>query len=66
MNLGPLIVLLELLKDAAGPVSPIGPPVPDVVVIPTNVPLKPVCGPGRYAQKLPNGNWSCLVIPKGR
>ena len=65
MNLGPLIVLLELLKDAAGPVSPIGPPVPDV--IPTNVPLKPICGPGRYAYKEPlSGLWSCLVIPKGR
>ena len=66
MNLGPIIVLLELLKDAGVEVSPIGPPAPDVVEIPTNVPLKPVCGAGRYAQKLPNGNWSCLVIPKGR
>ena len=66
MNLTALIPLLNLLKDAGAEVSPIGPPAPHVVEIPTNVPLKPVCGAGRYAQKLPNGNWSCLVIPKGR
>jgi hypothetical protein len=29
MNLTALIPLLKLLKDAAGPVSPIGPPAPD-------------------------------------
>jgi len=65
MNLTALIPLLKLLKDA-GEVSIIGPPAPDNEEIPTNVPLKPICGPGRYAEKLPNGLWSCLVIPKGR
>jgi hypothetical protein len=65
MNLTALIPLLKLLKDA-GEVSIIGPPAPDNEEIPTNVSLKPICGPGRYAEKLPNGLWSCLVIPKGR
>jgi len=64
MNLGALIVLAKLFTDALGPVSLVGPPAPKE--IPTNVPLKPICGPGRYAQKLPSGLWSCLVIPKGR
>ena len=64
MNLGSLIVLAKLFTDAVGPVSLVGPPAPKE--IPTNVPLKPICGPGRYAQKLPSGLWSCLVIPKGR
>ena len=66
MNIGALIVLAKLFTDAVGDVSPIGPPAPNGVEIPTNVPLKPICGPGRYAEKLPNGLWSCLVIPKGR
>jgi len=68
MNIGALIVLLKLLKDA-GVVSPlvIGPPAPDIPDIPTNVPLKPICGSGRYAYREPSsGLWSCLVIPKGR
>jgi hypothetical protein len=67
MNLGSLIVLAKLFTDAVGPVSLVGPPAPkEPKEIPTNVPLKPICGPGRYAQKLPSGLWSCLVIPKGR
>ena len=66
MNIGALIVLAKLFQDAVGDVSPIGPPAPNGNDIPTNVPLKPICGPGRYAEKLPNGLWSCLVIPKGR
>jgi len=68
MNLGPLIVLFKFLKDA-GAVSPtiVGPPAPDDKEIPTNVSIKPLCGPGRYAYKEPlTGLWSCLVIPKGR
>jgi len=71
MNIGGLIVLFKLLKDA-GMVPPtlIGPPAPDVSEIPTNVPLKPICGPGRYAYQNPigpnKGLWSCLVTPKGR
>ena len=68
MNIGALIVLGKLLKDA-GVVSPlvIGPPAPDIPDIPTNVTLKPLCGPGRYAYREPlSGLWSCLVIPKGR
>jgi len=66
MNIGALIVLFKFLKDA-GMVSPlvIGPPAPED--IPTNVSIKPICGPGRYAYKEPlSGLWSCLVIPKGR
>jgi hypothetical protein len=67
MNIGSLIVLAKLLKDAGVAVSPIGPPAPDVPDIPTNVSIKPICGPGRYAYKEPlSGLWSCLVIPKGR
>ena len=66
MNIGALIVLAKLFQDAVGPVSPIGPPAPNGEEIPTNVSIKPICGPGRYAEKLPNGLWSCLVIPKGR
>ena len=71
MNIGALIVLFKFLKDA-GVVSPlvIGPPAPDIPDIPTNVPLKPICGLGRYAYQNPigpnKGLWSCLVIPKGR
>jgi len=67
MNIGALIVLAKLFQDVVG-VSPsvIGPPTPKEE-IPTNVPLKPICGPGRYAYKEPlSGLWSCLVIPKGR
>ena len=71
MNIGSLIVLAKLFTDALGPVSLVGPPAPQevrerLVVNPQNVQLKPVCGPGHYAQKLPSGLWSCLVIPKGR
>ena len=67
MNLGPLIVLLKLYQDAMGPVSPIGPPAPNGDEIPTNVSIRPLCGPGRYAQfNFTTGLWSCLVIPKGR
>jgi len=68
MNIGALIVLFKFLKDA-GVVSPlvIGPPAPDIPDIPTNVSIKPLCGPGRYAQfNFTTGLWSCLVIPKGR
>jgi len=66
MNLTALIPLLKLLKDA-GEVSIIGPPAPDNEEIPTNVSLKPICGPGRYAYKDPlSGLWSCVDIPKGR
>jgi hypothetical protein len=67
MNVGALIVLAKLFQDAVGPVSPIGPPAPKEIEIPTNVILKPLCGPGRFAYKDPlSGLWSCLVIPKGR
>jgi len=67
MNIGALIVLGKLLKDAGVAVSPIGPPAPDIPDIPTNVSIKPLCGPGRYAQfNFTTGLWSCLVIPKGR
>jgi len=67
MNIGALIVLAKLFTDAVGVVSPIGPPAPNGNDIPTNVPLKPICGPGRFAYKDPlSGLWSCLVIPKGR
>jgi len=69
MNIGALIVLIKLLQDAGvgQEVSPIGPPVPQDTDIPTNVSIKPLCGPGRYAYKEPlTGLWSCLVIPKGR
>jgi len=66
MNIGALIVLAKLFQDAVG-VSIIGPPAPKEQEIPTNVPLKPICGPGLYAYKEPlSGLWSCLVIPKGR
>jgi len=68
MNLGPLIVLFKFLKDAGG-LSPtlVGPPAPDDKVIPTNVSIRPLCGPGYYAFKSPTTNlWSCLLIPKGR
>jgi hypothetical protein len=65
MNIGALIVLAKLFTDAVGVVSPIGPAAPNDV--PTNVPLKPICGPGQFAYKDPlSGLWSCLVIPKGR
>jgi hypothetical protein len=69
MNLGAIIVLLKFLQDAGvgQKVSPIGPPVPQDADIPTNVSIKPLCGPGRYAQfNFTTGLWSCLVIPKGR
>jgi len=68
MNIGALLVLFKFLKDA-GVVSPlvIGPPAPDIPDTPTNVSMKPLCGPGRYAQfNFTTGLWSCLVIPKGR
>ena len=66
MNIGALIVLFKLIQDA-GVVSPNGPPAPNGNEIPTNVSLKPIFGPGRYAYKEPlSGLWSCLVIPKGR
>ena len=64
MNLTALIPLLKLLKDAAGRVSPIGPPAPDDV--PTDVSIKPLCPPGHYASKDTFGHWSCIPIPKGR
>ena len=63
MNLTGLIPLLKLLKDASGPVSPIGPPAPD------DPPgeIKPQCGPGKYAWQDPkSGFWYCRDIPKGR
>jgi len=67
MNIGALIVLAKLFTDARGDVSPIGPPAPNDTEIPTNVSMKPLCGPGRYAQfNFTTGLWSCLVIPKGR
>ena len=68
MNIGSLLVLAKLFTDAVGPVSLVGPPAPkEPEEIPTNVPLKPICGSGRYAYKDPlSGLWSCLVIPKGR
>jgi len=68
MNIGAILVLAKLFQDVVG-VSPsvIGPPTPKDEVIPTDVILKPLCGPGRYAYKDPlSGLWSCLVIPKGR
>ena len=68
MNIGAMVVLVKLFTDAVG-VSPsvIGPPAPNGDEIPTNVSIKPICGPGRFAYKDPlSGLWSCLVIPKGR
>ena len=64
MNLGPIIVLLELLKDAGGAVSPIGPPAPNGEV--RDPEIKPICGPGSYATKTAQGHWVCVPIPKGR
>ena len=71
MNIGAMLVLIKLFQDARGEVSPIKPFGPkEPKEIPTNVPLKPICGPGRYAYQNPigpnKGLWSCLVIPKGR
>ena len=67
MNIGALIVLAKLFTDAVGKVSPIGPPAPNGDEIPTNVSIKPICGPGQFAYNDPlSGLWSCLVIPKGR
>jgi hypothetical protein len=64
MNLTALIPLVKLLKDALGPVSPIGPPAPDVVA-PSEI--KPICAPGHYAYQDPFTKlWSCVRIPKGR
>ena len=64
MNLTAVIPLMKLLKDALGPVSPIGPPAPNDVA-PSEI--KPTCGPGKYAYKDPlSGLWSCVPIPKGR
>jgi len=65
MNLTALIPLLKLLKDVAGPVSPIGPPAPNGEVR-DEPKVKPNCGPGKYAAKNPSGFWVCLDIPKGR
>jgi hypothetical protein len=66
MNIGAMLVLIKLFQDA-GPSGPVGPPAPNDKEIPTNVSIKPLCGPGRYAQfNFTTGLWSCLVIPKGR
>ena len=61
MNLGPLIVLFRLF-GTSGSVSPNGP-----AEVPKDVIFKPQCPRGYFAHKDPStGNWSCLLIPKGR
>lgn len=61
MNLGPLIVLFRLF-GTSGAVSPNGP-----AEVPKDVIFKPTCPRGYFAYKDPlTGNWSCLLIPKGR
>jgi hypothetical protein len=62
MNLGPLIVLFRLFGGTSRAVSPNGP-----AEVPKDVIFKPACPPGYYASKdSKTGNWSCLLIPKGR
>jgi len=65
MNIGAVLVLLKLLKDAGG-VSPIGPPAPP----PTPgkyQEVKPICSPGQFAYQHPRtGMWTCKPIPPGR
>ena len=57
MNVGAMIVLIQLLKDIES--GPIGPPAP---VVQTGE-IKPDCGPGTYASKDTFGNWTCVPIP---
>jgi hypothetical protein len=71
MNIGAVLVLLKLIKDAGVAVSPIGPPAP-----PTGVEafetggyqeVRPMCGPGKYAYQHPRtGMWTCKPRPPGR
>jgi len=66
MNVGSALILLKLAIDSGFTVSPKtnGPTTPTV---PTDVEIRPTCGPGRYPYKDPlTGLWSCLVIPGGR
>ena len=64
MNIGAVLVLLKLLKDAGEAVSPIGPPAPPEGPYQE---VKPMCSPGYYAYQHPRtGMWTCKPIPKGR
>jgi len=58
MNLGALLILVELLRDI-GAVSP------RTGKEGQTYEIKPNCGPGLYASKV-SGSWTCLKIPKGR
>ena len=66
MNVGAALVLLKLAMDSGFTVSPKtnGPTTPTV---PTDVEIRPTCGPGRYAYQDPFTKlWSCVLIPGGR
>jgi len=68
MNLGAALVLLKLALDSGFTVSPKtnGPTTP-TPENPQNVSMKPLCGPGHYAQfDFNTDTWSCLRIPGGR
>ena len=67
MNVGAALVLLKLAMDSGFTVSPKTEPTTRKFENPQNVSMKPLCGPGHYAQfNFTTGLWSCLVIPKGR
>jgi len=61
MNVGALLIMIQLLKDIEIAGGLIGPP----EVVQTGE-IKPNCGPGSYASKDTFGNWTCVPIPKGR
>jgi len=68
MNIGAVLVLLKLWKDAGVAVSPIGPPAPPPAPGKYEArDVKPMCSPGYFAYQHPRtGFWTCKPIPKGR
>ena len=65
MNVGAALVLLKLAMDSGFTVSP--KTEPTTPTAPTDVSIKPTCGPGRYAYQDPFTKlWSCVLIPGGR
>jgi len=64
MNIGAVLVLWKLIKDAGVAVSPIGPPAPP----PSGYQeVRPMCGPGKFAYQHPRtGMWTCKPRPPGR
>jgi len=70
MNFGAFFVLLKLAMDSGFTVSPKTEPTTPTVTtptVPTDVEIRPTCGPGRYAYQDPFTKlWSCVLIPGGR